>query len=203
MIKCSFPPPFNTRERIAGYYARTLRLVQYPRMMWIQPRLLIHFSHHFSIFTNVTSLTIDTLPIYLFSQVELQNVFDHFFRTVTELSLESPWSNPHDLIAFLRHFSELDSLTISDPEWVDTRQFLFHPRKASPPCKGTLDLIRFDSNSGLFIRLLSRLSLGFKQLSIIDCSLEGSELELLLDRLGENLKSLVISAWFKGMCSIR
>jgi len=167
-------------------------------MMWMHPRLLIHFSHHFSIFTNVTSLTVDTLAIYLFTQVELRKVFDHFFRTVSELSLESPQSNPHDLVAFLRHFSVLDSLTISDPEWVETRQFLFHPRKAPPPYKGTLELIGLDSDSSEFIRLLSRLPLGFRQISIIGCSLEGSEFDLLFDRLGESLRSLVVSTWFQG-----
>lgn len=189
----------HIRERTAGHYASALHLVQHPWMMWIHPHLLIHFSHHFSIFANVTSLTIDTLPIYLFSQIELRKVFGHFFQTVTELSLEGPQSDPHDLIAFLRHFSRLDSLTISDPEWVEVRQFIFHPRKASPPCKGTLVLIRFDSNSSLFVQLLSRLSLRFRQLSIVGCSLGRSEFDPLLDCLGESLRSLAVSAWFKGV----
>lgn len=166
----------------------------------MQPHLLTYFSHHFSVFTNVTSLSIDTLSIYLFSQAELRKVFSNFFQTVTELALENPRSNPHDLIAFLRHFSELESLTISDPEWVEVRRFLFHPRKALPPCKGRLNLIGFDRDSGLFVSLFSRLPLGFGQLSIIGCSLEGSEFDLLLDRLGGSLKSLAVSAWFQGMC---
>ena len=189
----------HTRKWTAGCYARTLRLVQCP-WMWMQPRLLTHFSHHFSVFINVTSLTIDTLDIYLFSQVELRVVFGHFFRTVTELALESPRSDPHDLVAFLRHFSGLENLTISDPEWVEVRQFLFHPRKASPLCKGRLDLIGLGRDSSPFVRLLSRLPLGFRQLSIIGCSLEGSEFDPLLDRLGESLRSLAVSTWFRGTC---
>jgi len=166
--------------------------------MWMHPHLLIHFSQHFSIFTNVTSLTIDTLSIYLFSQAELRKVFSHFFQTITELSLEGPRSDPRDLIAFLRHFSRLESLAISDPEWVEVRQFLFHPRKASPPFNGNLCLIRLDSDSSLFVRLLSELPLRFRQLSIVDCSLGRPGFDLILGRLGENLSSLTISAWFEG-----
>lgn len=168
--------------------------------MWMQPSLLVYVSPHFSIFTNVTSLAIDALSIYLFTQAELRKAFGHFFQTVTELNLESPESHPHDLIAFLRHFSGLESLTISDPVWVEARRFLIHPRKAPSPFKGRLDLIRLDSQSGPFVRLLSTLPLGFRELSIIGCSLEGSEFDLLLYRLGQNLRSLAVSAWFEGTC---
>ena len=171
-------------------------------MVWMYPSLLNYFSHHFSVFENVTSLTIDALPINLFNQRELREAFGHFFQTVTELGLESPQSHPRDLIAFLRHFSRLESLSISDPEWVEERQFLFHPRKASPPYKGKLELIGLCPDSGLFVSLLSRLPLRFGQLSIIGCSLEGSEFNPLLDRLGESLRSLTISAWFEGVWSI-
>ena len=168
-------------------------------MVWMYPPLLTYFSHHFSVFKNVTSLTIDALHINLFNQREVLEAFGHFFRTVTELGLESPQSHPRDLIAFLRHFSHLESLSISDPEWVKERQFLFHPRKASPPYKGKLELIGLCSDSSLFVSLLSRLPLRFGQLSIIGCSLEGSKFGPLLDRLGESLRSLTISAWFEGV----
>lgn len=163
------------------------------------PPLLTHFSHHFSVFKNVTSLTIDALPINLFNQRELREAFGHFFQTVTELGLETPQSHPRDLIAFLRHFSRLESLSISDPEWVEERRFLFHPRKASPPYKGKLELIGLCPDSSLFVNLLSRLPLQFGHLSIIGCSLEGSEFDPLLGRLGESLRSLTVSAWFEGM----
>ena len=166
--------------------------------MWMDPYLLSPFSHHFSAFTNITSLSIDSLYIYLFSQAELRKIFDHFFRTVTELSLDSPCCDPQDLVAFLRHFSRLESLAISEPDWVESRQFLFHPRMPSPPYNGKLELIRLCPKSGTFLRLLSRLPLQFKELSIINCSMEASEFSPLLDRLGESLGSLVVSAWFRG-----
>lgn len=187
-----------TLKLVVARYARTLHLVQYPPTRWMKPGLLLQYSNHFSTFVNVTSLTIDSLSIYLFNQADLRVVFGHFFNTVTELSLDAPESTPQDLIAFLRHFSRLDNLSISDPEWVRARRFLFHPRRAPAPFSGSLGLAGLCPESDLFMNLLSELPLRFRQLSILRCSLEASEFDPLLDRLGESLEVLTVSAWFGG-----
>lgn len=62
-----------------------------------------------------TSLTINTLCIYLFDQVMLRKVFDRLFGVV-RVQPDSPRSSPQDLIVLLCHFSRLESLSIPDLE---------------------------------------------------------------------------------------
>jgi hypothetical protein len=183
--------------RLATKYARELRLVQRPPFMWIVPSLLHPILHRFAMFKNVTSLSLNSLSIHHFNEVDTTKIFGHFFPTVRKLSLEDPRSSARGLLWFILRFRVLDDLSICDPEWDDEESALLVSCSAEmPPFRGELEFLRLHDGSADFVNLLARVPIAFRRISIINCQVPSAQINRLLNRLSPSLASFSMSAWF-------
>lgn len=185
---------------LATVHARELRLVQYPAFMWITPSILFSILPRFAAFRSVTSLSLHSLSLHEFGDVDTQHVFGHFSPTVRELDLSEPRATPRGLIRFLHSFWTLDDLSISDPEWDhETEAPPIAEAGTLPPLHGTLHFLRLHADSADFVSLLAGLPVAFQHVSLVNCQLPSTPINRLLMRLSTSLKSFSVSAWFYGV----
>jgi len=79
---------------------------------WFVPQAFSHPRlHYFSAFTNVQSLTLDELDIYLFIP-GIERYFEHFSPTLRSITLFDPHCTPRQLSHFLSLFTNLDNVEI-------------------------------------------------------------------------------------------
>lgn len=166
--------------------------------MWLEPKILRLVSPYLSLFRAVTTLSLHSLPIFHFDEDDVSAVFGQFFPTVKKLNLDDPTSSPRELIHFLCHFSAVENLSISSPEWVE-RGSSISPAGSIPPFTGKLYLSKFQQDSTPFVRLLSKLPMSFRHITVIDCDWDPLPFSHLLRRVSHSLKHLAVSAWIKGM----
>ena len=78
------------------------------------PQTFNHFHlRHFSAFTNVHTLSLQELDIYLFIP-GIERYFKHFSPTVRSVSLLNPHCSPRQLSHFLSLFTNLDNIDIQN-----------------------------------------------------------------------------------------
>lgn len=155
--------------------------------------------HRFAMFNNVASLSLNSLSIHYFNEVDIIDIFGHFFPTLRELNLEGPRSSVNGLIQFLLHFRVLDDFSICDPEWDDEGNAPFVPASAElPPFRGELHFMRLHADSVDFITHLARIPVAFRRVLMVNCQLPPASINQLLDRLSPSLRSFSMSAWFDG-----
>lgn len=185
---------------LATIYARELRLVQYPSLMWITPPMLSSILPQFAAFKNITSLSLHSLTVHDFDDVNTRSIFGHLLPTVRKLDLEGPRATARGLFHFLCNFCALDDLSISDPEWDHEIEV---PSAAEigrlPPLRGTLHLMRLHADSVDFVGLLGGLPAAFRRVSLVNCQLPPGPINLLLKRLSSSLVSFSVSSWFIGV----
>ena len=188
---------------LATTHARELRLVQYPSFMWIVPPMLSPILPQFAAFKNITSLSLHSLSVHDFDDAETLSIFGHFFQTVRKLDLDEPRATTRSLLRFLCNFCALDDVSISDPKW-DYETEVPPPAGAvtPPPLHGTLHFLRLHADSADFVRLLARLPLAFRRVSLVNCQLSSTSIDLLLKRLSSSLKSFSMSSWFVGASKV-
>ena len=182
--------------RLATKYAHELRLVQRPSFTWIAPVFLYPILHRFAMFDNVTSLSLDSFSVHYFDEVDIVEIFRHFFLTVRKLHLEDPRSTVNGLVWFLFHFQVLDDFSISDPKWDETDVPFVSGSVGSPPFRGELHLMGLDTDSADFISLLACIPVAFRRVSVVGCQLPAAPLNRLLNRLSPNLRAFSMSTWF-------
>ena len=183
---------------MATTHARELRLVQYPTLMWITPHMLHPILPRFTAFRAVTCLSIHLFSVRLFSGVDTQAIFGHFFPTVKELNLEEPRATAKGLHQFICRFLVLDHLSISDPEWEPGNTILAPEVETVPPLRGTLHFLRLHPDSAKFVDLLARMPVAFRDILFVNCQLPSTPVNRLLRRLSPTLKSFSASAWLSG-----
>lgn len=183
---------------VSGEHTRKLRLIQYPWNVWLEPRVLRQLSPHLSSFCAVTTLSLHSLPLYLFSGDDLMAIFGHFFHTIRRLDLDHPNSTPQGLISFLCRFSAIENLTISSPEWVSSDDEPTFPAEHTPPFTGKLSLSKFQEDSSTFVRLLSEFPINFWSIKVLDCEWDPLPFGYLLRRVSHSLKHFAVSAWSNG-----
>lgn len=166
--------------------------------MWLEPQILRLFSPNLSAFRAVTTLSLHSLPLSLFTPTDVRGVFGHFFHTVKKLNLDDPISTPRGLIGFLCCFFATESLTISSPEWVSLCDGPTSPVERLPPFTGKLSLSKFQRDSTPFIRLFSKLPINFWSVTVVDCEWDPLPFSRLLHRVSHSLKRFSASAWFNG-----
>jgi len=169
--------------------------------MWLEPQTLRLASPYLSSFRAVTTLSLHFLPVYRFNEDDMNAIFGQFFSTVKKLDLDRPTSSPRGLIYFLCNFSAMESLSVSSPEWVEQSD-LIAPVGYIPPFTGKLYLSGFQQDSTPFIRLLSKLPISFRWITVMNCDWDPLPFSRLLRRVSHSLKHLAVSAWFKGMLPI-
>ena len=178
-------------------HARELRLVQYPSLMWITPRTLSPILPRFTAFKSITTLSLHSFSAHHFNNLDTETIFGHFFPTVRKLDLDEPRTTAKALLRFLCNFRALDDLTISDPEWdYETGPPLAAEATTLPPLRGTLHFMRLHADSADFVSLLVGLPVAFQHVSLVSCQLPSASINLLLEQLSSNLKSLSLSSWF-------
>jgi hypothetical protein len=194
----------NSDVDLAGFdlattHARKMRLVQSPSLMWITPWFLSTILPQFTAFKNITSLSFHSFSIQRFDDLTTQSTFGHFFPTLRKLDLEKPQTTVNGLLRFLRNFIVLDDFGISDPEWAreagspDTSDM-----GTSPPLCGRLRLLGLRNDSTDFVTLLAGFPIAFQHVSLVNCQLPFTSINLLLRRLSPKLKSFSASSCFTG-----
>ena len=165
--------------------------------MWITPRILSSIIPRFSAFKNITSLSLHSFSVHHFDDLDIQSCFQHVFATVQKLNLEGPRTTAIDLLLFMCNFRALDDFSISDPEWDHETSGPPAPEvRVLPPLRGTLHLLRVHADSADFVSLLAGLSVAFQRVSLVNCQLPSTTINLLLKRLSSSLKSFSSSSWF-------
>ena len=138
--------------------------------------------------------------VHDFDDVNAWSVFEHFFPTVRKLDLDQPRATPRGLLRFLCNFCTLEDLDISDPEWNHEIGGSWAVEVgALPSLHGTLHLMRLHADSADFVSLLAGLPVAFRRLSLANCRLPSTPINLLLTRLSQSLESFSVSSWFNGM----
>ena len=159
--------------------------------------MLYPILHQFAMFNNVTSLSLNSFSLHHFNEVDITEIFEHFFPTVRKLSLEDLCSSVDALIWFLLRFRVLDDLSICDPEWDDEDNALFVSASAElPPFRGELHFLRLHADSVDFIDLLARIPIAFQQVSVVNCQLPSASINRLLNQLSPSLRVFSMSGWF-------
>ena len=103
-------PLFTLRELGLAPLVKTIRVCQQSYgPTWFTPRGFD--SHAFSGFTNVQTLRLGELDIYLFIPGN-ERSFEHFFPTLRSIALHNPCCTPRQLSHFLSPFSNLDDIEI-------------------------------------------------------------------------------------------
>ena len=165
--------------------------------MWITPQILSSIFPRFSAFKNITSLSLHLFSVHHFDDLDIQSCFQHFFPTVQKLNLEGPRTTAIGLLLFLCNFRALDDFSISDPEWDHETNAPPAPEaRMLPPLRGTLHFLRVHADSANFVSLLAGLSVAFQRVSLVNCQLPSTSINLLLKRLSSSLKSFSSSSWF-------
>jgi hypothetical protein len=166
--------------------------------MWLEPQVLHLVSPHLSSFREITTLSLHSLSLSLFSQADINAIFGHFFFTVKKLNLDDPNSTPQALIHFICRFSVMENLAISSPRWASPDGRPAAPIAHIPPFTGKLCLYKFQQDSATFVRLLSMLPINFGSVAVVDCGWDPLPFNRLLYRVSHTLKYLAVSAWFNG-----
>lgn len=183
---------------LATIHARELRLVQYASLTWITPHMLYPILSRFSAFKAITRLSLHSLSVRAFNEVDTRAIFGHFFPTVKELNLEEPRATAKSLLGFLSRFQVLDNLSISSPEWEPEDTSVALEVETVPPLRGMLHFLWFHADSATFINLLAKVPISFQSVLFVNCRLPSTPINRLLRRLSPSLKSFSASAWFNG-----
>lgn len=94
-------------------FVKEVRILRSPgHPGWFRPQLFKPWnSSHFSVLTNVQSLTIQDLDISKFIS-KLHRYLGHFSSTLRSLTLETPRCTPQELYCFISLFPNLDDLQL-------------------------------------------------------------------------------------------
>ena len=154
----------------------------------------------FAAFQSITSLSLHSLSIHHFDDVDIRSIFGHLFQTVRRLDLEEPHATARGLLRFLCNFCALEDLSISDPEWDrETKVPQAAEAGSTPPLHGTLHFLRLHADSADFVSLLAGLPIAFRCVSLVNCQLPSTPVNLLLKGLAQSLAALTVSSWFNGV----
>jgi hypothetical protein len=169
---------FPTDHRVQSYI-RGVALVQRRREPWVTKQVLHHGLEHLNVFRALESLILDGITngsMQSCSAIEaLANDFETAAPSVKSLKLVHWRVSPIPLVEFICRFPSLDNLIVKDmaflvglPDWNRPSKF--------PPFAGRLESNdRNGHNStGRFLRLLSRLPLGFREISIRGADFPGA-----------------------------